>query len=124
MEYVNSTASMTTVAAIPRRSQTTSTPTSRTFHNRTADRRAGPRLRRRRPAGFANNNDLDEGDDGAVSDDFTGEAGINRVVFGIIPGRAYACTSQPVGIDIDNEPNDASSADAASDYNVPARSRA
>ena len=54
--------------------------------------------------GDAGNDRLDGGDNGNDDDDFDGGPGIDRVVFGIIPGLTYTCTGQTVSIDMDNSP--------------------
>ena len=67
--------------------------------------------------GDAGNDRLDGGDNGNDDDDFDGGSGIDRVVFGIITGRTYTCTSQAVVITMDNVANDSSCADSGSDNN-------
>ncbi len=61
--------------------------------------------------GDAGNDRLDGGDNGNDDDDFDGGTGIDRVVFGIIPGLTYTCTGQAVVIDMDNVADDDSCAD-------------
>ena len=68
--------------------------------------------------GDAGNDRLDGGDNGEEQDDdFDGGNGIDRVVFGIIPGFTYTCTSQAVNIDMDNTADDDVCSDGSSDNN-------
>jgi hypothetical protein len=55
-----------------------------------------------------NDNDrLDPGDNGEASTDvLDGGTGIDRAVFGIIPGNTYTCTAQVMVITLDNVAND------------------
>jgi hypothetical protein len=68
--------------------------------------------------GDAGNDRLDGGDNGEEdNDDFDGGSGIDRVVFGIITGHTYTCTSQSIVLDMDNSADDDSCADSNSDDN-------
>jgi hypothetical protein len=62
-----------------------------------------------------NGNDRLDGGQGDFDDDYDGGAGIDRVVYGIIPGFTYTCTAQAVRVTMDNNDNDRSCADSSAD---------
>jgi hypothetical protein len=64
--------------------------------------------------GDAGNDRLDGGP-GDYDDDYDGGTGIDRVVFGIISGHTYTCTSQAVVVTMDNSGNDSSCGNSSAD---------
>jgi hypothetical protein len=64
--------------------------------------------------GDAGNDRLDGGP-GDYDDDYDGGTGIDRVVYGIITGHTYTCTSQPVFVTMDNTADDDSCGNSSAD---------
>jgi hypothetical protein len=64
--------------------------------------------------GDAGNDRLDGGP-GDYDDDYDGGTGIDRVVYGIISGHTYTCTSQPVFVTMDNVADDDSCGNSNAD---------
>ena len=63
-----------------------------------------------------NGNDRLDGGPGDYNDDYDGGAGpVDRVVYGILPGFTYTCTSQPVNVDMDNSADDDSCGNSSAD---------
>jgi Ca2+-binding RTX toxin-like protein len=70
-------------------------------------------------SGGDGNDRLDPGPNGNGDNDvLDGGTGIDRAVFGIVPGATYTCTAQPLNIDLDGTADDDICSDNADDSNI------